>query len=105
MQQVQVRSGQQNANATGSVTGTTRAPTTGTAGTNTAGTSSTMGTAGQNTAQTGGTQTGTGANANAPEPDAIIVMMTREQLQNAPRFQDNNRAAGAGGATRTAPRQ
>ncbi len=105
MQQVQVRSGQQNANATGSVTGTTRAPTTGTAGTNTAGTSSTMGTAGQNAAQTGATQTGTGATANAPEPDAIIVMMTREQLQNAPRFQDNNRNAGAGGATGTAPRQ
>jgi PRC-barrel domain len=96
MQQVQFRSGRQNANTTGSVGGNTA-----TTGGNTTGTTATTG---QSTAaQTGSTQVG----ANAGEPDAIIVMMTKDQLQNAPRFQDDNRGTGAGSTTgtSTAPRQ
>jgi putative membrane protein len=90
MQQVQFRSAQQNANATGTVAGNT----------NVTGATATTG---QNTAaRAGSTQAGT----NADEPDVIIVMMTKDQLQNAPRFQNNTRRGGAGGTTGTGtPRQ
>jgi sporulation protein YlmC with PRC-barrel domain len=104
MQQVQFRSNQQNASTTGSVGGNA-----GAAGTTATGTTATTGATGQNmAAQTGGNQAGAGANAN--RPDAIIVMMSKDQLRNAPRFQDGNRGAGAGGSaggtgTGTTPRQ
>ncbi|MFC4175430.1 PRC-barrel domain-containing protein [Microvirga sp. GCM10011540] len=83
--------GQQNATATGSVGGTA-----GTTGTTTGG-ATTMGGAGQNTAaRTGNNQQGMAGGANASAPDMIVVVMTKEQLQNAPKFEESNRGSGAG---------
>lgn len=86
IQQVQMRPNQQNANNTGAVGGTS-AP-----GANTTGAAGATGAAGQNaTAGRGGADM------------VILVMMTKDQLRNAPKFEDGNRGSGAGGNTSTRP--
>lgn len=85
MQQVQLRPNQQNAATTGT-TGNTTATT---------GSTATTGAAGQSTtAQTGTNQNSSnmGAGTGTTGPDVIVVlMMTKDQLQNAPKFEDNTR--------------
>ncbi|MBM1172800.1 PRC-barrel domain-containing protein [Microvirga arabica] len=90
MQQVQMRSNQQNAGTTGTA-GTTAGNTTGSTGTTA--TTGTTGTAGQNTAAgTNNSQNQAAAGANSGAADMVIVVMTtKEQLQNAPKFEEGAR--------------
>ena len=91
MQQVQLRPNQQNA------------ATTGTVGNTTVTTGSTATTAGQSTtARTGTDQnpSNTAAGPGTTGADVIVVlMMTKDQLQNAPKFEDNARGSNAGANT------
>ena len=127
-----VRSGAGTAGTTGGAAGT--AGTTGTAGTGAAGTAGTGaagtgaagGTAGTGAAGTAGTgAAGTGAAGGtagtragatgADRPDVIVLMVTRDQLRSAPKFEDDARqgtgaagtrgGTGTGAGTGTAPRQ
>lgn len=78
---------------------------TGTAGTGgtagTTGTGGVAGTGGAGTARTGTAGTGaTGAGAAAGTTEVIVLMVTRDQLRAAPRFEDN---AGGGAGTGAGP--
>jgi sporulation protein YlmC with PRC-barrel domain len=88
MQQVQMRPNQQNAGMTGS---TTAGNTTGSTGTTA--TTGTTGTAGQSTAAgANNAQNQSAASGNRGAADMVIVVMTtKEQLQNAPKFEEGAR--------------
>lgn len=104
MQSLQFRSGQQNASAAGS----TGAPAN-------ANNPSTTGATGQSSAAQSSTNQNraTSTTANAM-PDVIVLVMTKEQLQNAPKFRDDSNresgsttgsTSGSTGAGTNAPRQ
>lgn len=112
MEQVQMRPNQTNANAAGTTggapaPGATPAGTTGgtpAPGATAAGPAAT-GAAGQNTAaRTDTDRNRTAAASGAARPDMVIlVMMTKDQLRNAPKFEDDGRGAGANNAPGTRP--
>lgn len=112
MQALQFRSRNQQ---TAGAAGTNRTDTTGsTAGTGAANQNMNQN---QNMAARTNNQTTGGAGADADEPDLIVLVMTKEQLQNAPKFEDDDQAStsrtggttapagNTGTGTTTAPRQ
>lgn len=89
MQQVQMRPNQRNAATTGTAGTTAAGNTTGSTGTTT--TTGATGTAGQNTAA-GTTQNQSAASGNRGADDMVIVVMTtKDQLKNAPKFEEGAR--------------